>query len=104
MIAAHLGEIDEDKINNMSIPFFNDVLSALGRRLNYESISNLYGNGFVRDAGKLIAEAHPLMKVAKSSSIAGFLKNTEVNVDDSMKNVIPSFLKNDASWAEGLFD
>lgn len=49
----------------MSIPFFNDVLAALGKKLNYETVSNLYGNAFAKDAGQYISEAHPLIKHSK---------------------------------------
>jgi len=61
-VAAHLGEVDEDKINNMAYIWFNAVLEALGKRLNYESISNIYGNSFAKDAAKLVQAANPLIK------------------------------------------
>lgn len=46
----------------MSYVWFNLVLEALGKRLNYESISNLYGNSFAKDSAKLIQGANPLIK------------------------------------------
>ena len=46
----------------MAYIWFNKVLEALGKRLNYESISNLYGNSFAKDAAKLIQAANPLIK------------------------------------------
>ena len=46
----------------MSYIWFNKVLEALGKRLNYESISNLYGNSFAKDAAKIIQAANPLIK------------------------------------------
>jgi hypothetical protein len=46
----------------MSYIFFQAVLDALGKKLNYESISNLYGNSFAKDAAKLIQAANPLLK------------------------------------------
>ena len=59
-VAAHLGEVDEEKIDNMSYVWFNNVLKALGKRIAFESISNLYGNSFAKDANKYIQEANPL--------------------------------------------
>lgn len=46
----------------MAYIWFNSVLEALGKRLNYESISNLYGNSFAKDAAKVIQAANPLLK------------------------------------------
>lgn len=46
MIAAHLGVVDEEQINNMSFVFFDDVLMELGYKLTYEAISNYAGNAF----------------------------------------------------------
>lgn len=92
----------------MSIPFFNSVLSAIGRRLNYESISNLYGNSFCKDAGKYIQEAYPLVPVKKiSSGMMNVLNSAtiiSVSGGDSDKAVeaIGKQLGGDVSWAEGL--
>lgn len=44
----------------MSYVWFNNVLKALGKRIAFESISNLYGNSFAKDANKYIQEANPL--------------------------------------------
>jgi hypothetical protein len=46
----------------MAYIWFNSVLEALGKRLNYESISNIYGNSFAKDASKLVQAANPLIK------------------------------------------
>lgn len=51
----------------MSYVWFNNVLHALGRRLNYESISNLYGNSFAKDSAKYVNQAYPLTAEGKSS-------------------------------------
>ena len=59
-MATHLGEVDEDKINEMSYIWFVLVLQALGKRLDYESIVNLLGNSFAKDAAKAVAAANPL--------------------------------------------
>lgn len=52
----------------MAYIWFNMILEALGKRLNYESISNLYGNSFAKDAAKLIQAANPLIKPSTGSS------------------------------------
>lgn len=54
--------MDENKINDMAYIWFNAVLEALGKRLNYESISNIYGNSFAKDSAKIVQAANPLMK------------------------------------------
>ena len=46
IIAAHLGIVDENAINNMSMVFFEDVLSELGKKLNYDAVVNYAGNSF----------------------------------------------------------
>lgn len=70
VVAAHLGCADENLINNMSIVFFNDVLAAIGKKLNYESISNLYGNSFAKNAQKYISAAYPLLHKSKTGAAA----------------------------------
>lgn len=55
----------------MSIPFFESILHALGRRVNYDAISNYAGNSFAKDAWKMIQEANPLTKPQKMNT--GFL-------------------------------
>lgn len=68
MIAVYLGETNEDNINNMSWPFFNDVLAALGKRVNYDAVVNYAGNAFAKDSWKMIQEANPMTKPKKMSS------------------------------------
>ena len=46
----------------MSYVWFNSVLEFLGKRIQFESISNLYGNAFAKDAAKAIQSANPLVK------------------------------------------
>ena len=91
----------------MSIPFFNDVLSALGKKLNYESISNLYGNSFCKDASKYIQDAFPLSKTKQLNlGLADvFGKATIIKMDSkNSKNIQKALSKDlgDLSWAEGL--
>ena len=108
-IAAHLGIVNEDDIDNMSIPFFNNVLAALGKKLNYESISNLYGNSFAKDAGKYINEANPLVKKGKMDSFAklisgmNFKKIAAAGKAEQKTAALEKDL-GDISWAEGLVE
>lgn len=106
VIAAHLGVVNEEEINHMSIPFFNDVLAALGRRLNYESVSNLYGNSFCKDAGKYITEANPLVKPHKNAGFIDLISKAKITKQTSKKETekaVNEALGGDVSWAEGLF-
>lgn len=107
VVATHLGIVNEDDINNMSITFFNDVLSALGRKLNYESISNLYGNSFCKDATKYISEAYPLAKPNKlNKGFIGLLSKAiqNKNATKEQKKEAAKKALGDTDWAEGLFD
>lgn len=92
----------------MSMPFFNNVLSAIGRRLNYESVSNLYGNSFCKDASKYIQEAYPLTKLKKigSGMASLFAQATIIKASSTDKKETEKALAKDLgdlSWAEGLF-
>ena len=54
------------------------MLSALGKRLNFESISNMYGKTVFDKKGgdainKMIAKANPLVKESTSNSAATLL-------------------------------
>ena len=59
IVAAHLGIVNEDEINNMSYVFFDDVLVELGHRLNYEAISNYAGNSFCEKSWQMINDSNP---------------------------------------------
>ena len=105
-VAAHLGEVDENKINNMSYIWFNSVLEALGKRLNYESISNLYGNSFAKDAAKLVQAANPLLKNGGKPNtgvmgLRGDIKIVKTDSKEASKQALKKQL-GDFSWAEGL--
>lgn len=94
-MAVYLGETDEDKINNMSLVFFNSILAALGRRVNYDAISNYAGNSFAKDSWKMIQEANPLVKPKSMNS--GFLDmivKAKVNNKDNKKAFA------DVDWAD----
>lgn len=57
----------------MSYVWFKSVLEALGKKVNFDSISNLYGNSFAKDSAETIAEANPLVKHEKKHALAGIL-------------------------------
>lgn len=44
----------------MSLSLFESVLEELGKKLNYEAVSNAMGNSFAKDAWKMVQEAFPL--------------------------------------------
>lgn len=90
--------------------FFNDVLAALGKKLNYESISNLYGNSFAKNAGKAIQAAYPLLH-KDTKGVNGFAKL--MNQTKIIKMPKTSTIQDKKSaeqdifggeWADGLFD
>lgn len=54
----------------MAYTWFQSVLEALGKKINYESISNIYGNSFAKDAAKLVQAANPLIKELKGGNSA----------------------------------
>lgn len=59
MIAAHLGVVDEEQINDMSYVFFDDVLRELGYKLNFEAMANYAGNSFCEKAWDMIEKSNP---------------------------------------------
>ena len=59
-MATHLGVIDEDKINNMSYVFFEEILEELGRKLNYDAVVNYAGNSFCEKSWEMIMDSNPM--------------------------------------------
>lgn len=62
----------------MSYVFFQDVLEALGKKINFESVSNMYGKTVFDKKGgdainKIIAQSNPLTKVSTTNSAATLL-------------------------------
>ena len=53
MISLYVGEIDEDKILEITYPFYSSLITEIGCKLRFESVSNLLGNG---GAGKGVSE------------------------------------------------
>lgn len=91
----------------MAYTWFNSVLEALGKRLNYESISNIYGNSFAKDASKIVQSANPLLKngIVHSGSVMdlpGKITIVEQKNNMTQKQAAEAKL-GDLSWAEGLF-
>lgn len=91
----------------MAYIWFNLVLTALGKRLNYESISNLYGNAFAKDSAKVVQAAYPLAKHGggPGSGVMGLMG--QIKVIDATKNSAAAKkaekdMLGDTSWAEGL--
>ena len=90
----------------MTYIWFNAVLAALGKRINYESISNIYGNSFAKDAAKIVQSANPLIKNGgkANTGVMGLMGQIKV-VETKSKEASKTALKNqlgDFSWAEGL--
>ena len=62
----------------MAYNFFNDVLVALGKKINFESISNLFGRTVFDKKGgeatnRMIQQANPLLKPSAHNSAMTFL-------------------------------
>lgn len=62
----------------MSYIFFQDVLTALGKKINFESISNLFGRTVFDKKGgeatnRMIQQANPLIKASTTNSASTFL-------------------------------
>ena len=90
----------------MAYIWFNSVLEALGKRLNYESISNIYGNSFAKDAAKIVQSANPLLKNggAPNTGVMGLMGQIKI-VETKTKDAAQQALKKqlgDFGWAEGL--
>lgn len=73
ILAAHLGVIDEQQIDNMSYVFFDDVMAELGHRLNYEAVVNYAGNAFCEKSWDMITKSNPFhMADEKGTGMNGF--------------------------------
>ena len=90
----------------MAYIWFNSVLEALGKRINYESISNIYGNSFAKDSAKIVQAANPLIKNGGkvNTGVMGLMGQIKVingKTEDMTKQALQKEL-GDISWAEGL--
>lgn len=94
----------------MSYNFFRDVLHALGKRLNFESVSNMYGRTvFDKKGGEsinsIIAKANPLYKADTKGSALSMLSlpgamaviEKSVNQKEAAKKAL-----GDMSWFEDM--
>lgn len=71
LVAVHLGVVDEALINEMSYVFFEDILTELGHKLNYEAIVNYAGNSFCKDSWSMITEHNPMLLKPKEETGGG---------------------------------
>ena len=92
----------------MSYVWFNLVLEALGKRINFESVSNLYGNAFAKDAGKIVPAANPLTKHggASNAGVMGLMGKIQIidatKTSKEAQQQAEKKVLGDTSWAEGL--
>ena len=106
-VAAHLGVVEEERINNMSYIFFQAVLDALGKKVNFESISNMYGKTVFDKKGgnainKMIQDANPFTKPSTTNSAAAFLNmpGTIAIVEAEDRQDVGNKALGDISWFE----
>lgn len=88
----------------MSIPFFNNVLATLGKRVNYDAVVNYAGNSFAKDSWKLIQEANPMVTQKKiGTEFMNILSkaNTTVKLKDSSALEMNPFGPSDNPANEG---
>lgn len=69
----------------MSWTFFEDVLDALGGKLNYDAIVNYAGNGFCSKAWEMIESSNPFTVANKKettgvSAFANFLNSGNIKI------------------------
>ena len=90
MIAAHLGVVDENQINQMSYVFFDDVLMELGYKLNFEAVSNYAGNSFCAKSWDMIMTSNPFNIASERSTsqggFASFLAGSKITILGGERN------------------
>lgn len=92
MIAAHLGVVDEEAIENMSFLFFEDVIEELGHKLVYDAVVNYAGNSFCEKAWDMISERNPFnigeggQNTGMQNTLLGFLESASVKVQKGARN------------------
>ena len=87
-MAAHLGVVEEERINEMSYIFFEDVLSELGHKLSYEAIVNYAGNSFVEKSWDMIMDSNPML-IGDGSHLSTRQKNDMVSFFGNARVVEP---------------
>lgn len=84
LIATHLGVVEEEKIDNMSYLFFEDVLQELGHKLTYDAVVNYAGNAFAEKSWDMIMENNPFNVGEENkktmNNLAGFLSGAQVKI------------------------
>ena len=90
----------------MSYIFFQDVLAALGKKVNFESISNLYGRTVFDKKGgeatnKIIQQSNPFYKAnTKSSAITLLGMAGKMTIIESGNKEQSKSALGDMSWFE----
>lgn len=74
LIATHLGVVEEEKIDEMSYIFFENVLEELGHKLSYDAIVNYAGNSFVEKSWDMIMDSNPMM-IGEGKHLSGKQRN-----------------------------
>lgn len=64
----------------MSLLFFEDVLMELGKKLNYDAVTNYAGNSFCEKSWDMIQEANPMGSGKKTgtNSVAAFFESATI--------------------------
>lgn len=74
----------------MSLLFFESVLEELGKKLNYDAVSNYAGNSFCNKSWEMIQKAHPMnggSDKSGMSSVASFFENANIIVKRTAENM-----------------
>lgn len=74
----------------MSLLFFESVLEELGKKLNYDAVSNYAGNSFCNKSWEMIQKAHPMNGSSDKSgmsSVASFFENANIIVKRTAENM-----------------
>lgn len=64
----------------MSIIWFHSILDAIGKKINYEAISCLYGNSFAKDVSDVVSSVNPLKKQVHKNSMAALFASGAATV------------------------
>lgn len=59
----------------MSYVFFQNVLTHLGRKLNYDAVVNYAGNSFCNKSWEMIEKANPLKPASEITETASAMQN-----------------------------
>ena len=73
----------------MSIVFFNNVMTVLGKKVNYDAVVNYAGNSFAKDSWKTIQEANPLIKRKKRHAFADMFSEVKIKQSANVQQALP---------------